>query len=167
VAVEITRPGSVGSAEAFLHLKERVGSEALRVCLDAANFTPDRTPLERTVRMLAGDVVIAHGKDVRFDEKGEAVDYGPTGSGTLDYPTYIRCLQEYAPMPYFVLEYYRSRQDLLRARDIVQANEQCRNYDPFNHREKCLLGGQWRSSRNCNRCRLFAIGGVLGSEFCS
>ena len=118
-----TRGGlCVGSAEAFLHLKERVGSEALRVCLDAANFTPDRTPLERTVRMLAGDVAIAHGKDVRFDEKGEAVDYGPTGSGTLDYPTYIRCLQEYAPVPYFVLEYYRSRQDLLRARDIVQAN---------------------------------------------
>ena len=105
-----------------MHLKERVGSEALRVCLDAANFTPDRTPLERTVRMLAGDVAIAQGKDVRFDEKGEAVDDGPTGSGTLDYPTYIRCLQVYAPVPYFVLENYRSRQDLLRARDIVQAN---------------------------------------------
>ncbi len=121
VAVEMTRAGSVGSAETFLQLKERVGSEALRVCLDAANFTPDRTPLERTVRMLAADIVIAHGKDMRFDQQGEVVYYGPTGSGALDYSTYMRCLQEYAPVPYFVFEYYRSRQELLRARDIVRA----------------------------------------------
>ena len=120
VAVEITRAGSVGSAETFLHMKDRVGSAALRVCMDAANFTPDRTPLERAVRMLGPDIVIAHGKDARFDETGEVAAYGPVGSGKVDYPTYIRCLREHARARYLVFEYYRSRDDLLTARDIVR-----------------------------------------------
>jgi sugar phosphate isomerase/epimerase len=121
VAVEITRAGSVGSAETFLHLQDRVGSKALKVCLDAANFVPDRTPLERAVRVLGPHTVIAHGKDSNFKDNGEVDTYGPTGSGTLDYDTYIKCLLEHAPVPYFVLEYYKSRDQLLRARDIVQA----------------------------------------------
>jgi hypothetical protein len=69
--------------------------------------------------MLGPDIVIAHGKDVAFNERGEVAAYGPTGSGTLDTPTYIRYLQQWAPVPYLVLEYYQSREDLLRARDIV------------------------------------------------
>ncbi len=119
-AVEITRAGSIGSAERYLRVKDRVGSEALRVCMDAANFTPDRTPLERAVRMLGPDTVIVHGKDVRFDETGKVSSYGPTGSGTLDYPAYVSYAKAYTDVPYFVLEYYRSRADLLRARDIVR-----------------------------------------------
>jgi sugar phosphate isomerase/epimerase len=119
VAVEITRAGSVGGAETFLRLKDHVGSDALRVCLDAANFVPDRTPLERAVRMLGPDTVIAHGKDASFSINGEVAEYGPTGSGALDYTTYIQCLLEYTQVPYFIFEYYKSREDLLRARDIV------------------------------------------------
>ncbi|MDA0335799.1 MAG: TIM barrel protein [bacterium] len=121
VAVEITRAGSVGSAETFLHLQDRVGSTALKVCLDAANFVPDRTPLERAVRILGPHTVIAHGKDSSFRDNGEVDAYGPTGSGQLDYASYIRCLLTYAPVPYFVLEYYKTREQLLRARDIVRA----------------------------------------------
>jgi sugar phosphate isomerase/epimerase len=121
VAVEITRAGSVGSAETFLHLQDRVGSPALKVCLEAANFVPDRTPLERAVRILAPHTVIAHGKDSCFGDDGQVDSYGPTGSGRLDYDTYIKALLEYSPVPYFVLEYYKSREQLLQARDIVRA----------------------------------------------
>ena len=102
-------------------MQARVGSGALTVCIDAANFVPDRTPLGRAVRRLAEDIAIAHGKDARFGENGEVVDYGPTGSGHLDYPTYIQALFDYAPVPYFVLEYYRNRGDMLQARDIVRS----------------------------------------------
>jgi len=121
IAVEITRAGSVGSAETYLHIKDRVGSPALKVCIDAANFVPDRTPLLRAVRILASDIIIAHGKDSSFKENGEVADYGPTGSGQLDYPVYMAALKQYAPVPYFVLEYYRSHEDLIKARDIVRA----------------------------------------------
>ncbi len=121
VAVEITRAGSVGSAETFLHLQDRVGSSALKVCLDAANFVPDRPPLIRAVRRLAPHTVAAHGKDASFHDNGEVDTYGPTGSGRLDYQAYIAALLEYGPVPYFVLEYYKSREQLLRARDIVRA----------------------------------------------
>ena len=121
IAVEITRAGSVGSAETYLHVKDRVSSSALKVCIDAANFVPDRTPLLRAVRAMASDIIIAHGKDSSFKENGEVADYGPTGSGYLDYPAYIAALRQYAPVPYFVLEYYRSREDLIAARDIVRA----------------------------------------------
>ena len=122
IAVEITRAGSVGSAETFLHLVDRVGSVALKACIDAANFCPDRTPLIRAVRCLAPHIAIAHGKDSCFKDNGEVDTYGPTGSGRLDYDTYIRSLLEFVPeVPYFVLEYYRSREDLVKARDIVRA----------------------------------------------
>ena len=119
VAVEITRSGSVGSAEAFLRIKDMVASPALKVCLDAANFVPDRTPLERAVRMLAKDVVIAHAKDSRFAENGEVAAYGATGTGKLDYAKYMRCLRDYCPVPYMILEYFKNRDELLRARDII------------------------------------------------
>ena len=120
IAVEITRAGSVGSAETFLHLKDRVASPALRVCMDLANFAPDRTPVERAVRLLADDIAIAHGKDSSFADNGEVAHYGPTGTGRLDYETYIGCLQKYADVPYFVFEYYKTRQQLLTARDTVR-----------------------------------------------
>jgi sugar phosphate isomerase/epimerase len=71
--------------------------------------------------MLAADTVIAHGKDSSFADNGEVADYGPTGSGRLDYATYVHALQEHCNVAYFVLEYYRSREDLLKARDIVLA----------------------------------------------
>jgi sugar phosphate isomerase/epimerase len=120
IAVEITRAGSVGSAETFLHLVDRVGSRALKACIDAANFCPDRTPLVRAVRCLAPHIAIAHGKDASFKDNGEVDTYGPTGSGRLDYDTFTKSLLEFVPeLPYFVLEYYRSREDLLKARDIV------------------------------------------------
>ena len=121
IAVEMTRAGSIDGAERFLRVQDRVRSKALKVCMDAANFAPDRTPLVRAVRMLGSDIAIAHGKDARFAENGEVVDYGPTGSGCLDYPAYIGALQEWAQVPYFVFEYYRSRDDLLKARDTVRA----------------------------------------------
>ena len=122
VAVELTRAGSVGGAETFLHLVDRVGSPALKACIDAANFVPDRTPLVRAVRRLAPHIAIAHGKDSCFKPDGTVDTYGPTGSGTLDYDTYIKALLEFCPdVPYFVLEYYKNRDDLLKARDIVRA----------------------------------------------
>ena len=120
VAVEISREATVDSAQTFLRIKDRVGSDALGVCIDAANFVPDRTPLERSVRMLGPDIAIAHGKDIRFDETGNVCHYGSIGSGVLDYEAYIGCLRQYASVPYFVLEYCDSRDELLQARDIVQ-----------------------------------------------
>ena len=122
IAVEMTRAGSIDGAERFLRVQDRVGSAALKVCMDAANFAPDRTPLVRAVRVLGPDIAIAHGKDARFAENGEVADYGPTGSGCLDYPAYIGALQEWTQAPCFVLEYYKSRDEVLRARDIVQAS---------------------------------------------
>jgi sugar phosphate isomerase/epimerase len=121
LAVEITRDGSIGSAETFLHVADRVKSKALKVCIDAANFVPDRTPLQRAVRMLGPHIAIAHGKDSSFDESGLAIHYGPTGSGKLDHASYVGYLQEFARAPYFVLEYYTSRDELLVARDIIVA----------------------------------------------
>lgn len=119
LAVELSRACSVYSAESYLRIKDQVASPALRVCLDAANFVPDRTPLERAVRMLAPDVVIAHAKDSRFNENGEVAGYGPAGSGKLDYATYVRCLKDYCPVPYMILEYYQTREEMLRARDLI------------------------------------------------
>jgi sugar phosphate isomerase/epimerase len=119
IAVELTRAGSVYSAESFLRIRDRVGSPALRVCIDAANFVPDRTPLRRAVRMLADDIVIAHAKDSSFADDGKVTHYGPVGTGKLDYAEYISCLKEYCSVPYLVLEYYKTREQMLHARDLI------------------------------------------------
>ena len=39
--------------------------------------------------------------------------FAPMESGCLDYSIYIKALKHYAPVPYFVFEYYRSREDML------------------------------------------------------
>lgn len=119
LAVELSRACSVYSAESFLRIKDKVASPALRVCMDAANIAPDRTPLQRAVRMLADDIVIAHAKDSFFNDNGEVAGYGPVGSGKLDYATYMRCLKDYCKVPYMVLEYYETREQMLRARDTI------------------------------------------------
>jgi hypothetical protein len=31
----------------------------------------------------------------------------------------MRCLRDYCDIPYFILEYYQTREEMLRARDIV------------------------------------------------
>ena len=59
---------------------------SLRAGTDSAHLTLYRTPLERAVRMLGSDTVIAHGKTVGSDETGQVSGYGPTGSGTLNTP---------------------------------------------------------------------------------
>ena len=43
----------------------------------------------------------------------------PQGQGCLDYSKYISSLKSYVDIPYFVLEYYKSKEDLIKARDIV------------------------------------------------
>ena len=92
IAVEMTRAGSIDGAERFLRVQDRVGSAALKVCMDAANFAPDRTPLVRAVRMLGPDIAIAHGKDARFAENGEVTDYGRRGRGAWTIrPISARC----------------------------------------------------------------------------
>ena len=65
--------------------------------------------------------VLAHGKDASFSDDGQVKDYGPTGTGQLDYDKYIKLLKTHTNISYFVLEYYKNREDLIRARDIVSA----------------------------------------------
>ena len=45
---------------------------------------------------------------------------GATGTGKLDYARYMRCLRDYCPVPYMILEYFQNRDELLRARDIIR-----------------------------------------------
>ena len=67
-----------------------------------------------------GRGIVFHGRDVRFDEWGQVSAYGLTGSGTPDCPAHLRYAKTHTNVPYFVLAYYRSRDDLLRAQDIVR-----------------------------------------------
>ena len=120
-AVELTRAGSDRGVQGFLRLKDHVASPALRVCFDAANvIIPDRIPFVQSLRMLAADIVIAHGKDCHFNPDGTVAKFGPTGSGKLDYATYIACLKDTCDIPYFILEYFRTQEEMLRGRDIVR-----------------------------------------------
>lgn len=77
---------------------DAVGSRNLKIVIDGANlFHNDELDdmhgrLDEAFDMLGGDIVLAHGKDVRG---GNAIAYVPPGEGTLDYEYYFTLLKRY------------------------------------------------------------------------
>jgi sugar phosphate isomerase/epimerase len=77
-------------------LLDEVGSQHLKVVLDAANLfragelARQGEILDQACTLLAGDIVLAHAKDITHD--GEA-GHDAAGTGLLDYDRYLRNLQ--------------------------------------------------------------------------
>jgi sugar phosphate isomerase/epimerase len=82
-------------------LIEQVGSPAVKVTLDPANFFyPQDLPrmrevLEEGFRRLGPHIALAHAKDVIAPPNGGShCRYAPAGQGLLDYETYLRLLAD-------------------------------------------------------------------------
>ncbi len=77
-------------------LIDELGSPWLKVCIDGANLFPtgtlERMPevLHHAFDLLAGDIALAHAKDLVAD--GEAGNK-PAGTGVLDYQLYLSLLE--------------------------------------------------------------------------
>ena len=101
VAYEPETANVLDSTEKAQRLLETIGSPALGITFDPANFfDPADLPrmqevLEEGFRRLGKRIALAHAKDVVPPPDGAShCRYAPAGQGRLDYATYLRLLQE-------------------------------------------------------------------------
>ena len=101
VAYEPETANVLDSTEKAQRLLEIIGSPALGITFDPANFFyPRDLPrmrevLEEGFRRLGQRIALAHAKDVVPPPDGAShCRYAPAGQGRLDYATYLRLLQE-------------------------------------------------------------------------
>jgi sugar phosphate isomerase/epimerase len=101
VAYEPETANVLDSTEQAQRLLELIGSPALGITFDPANFFyPQDLPrmrevLEEGFRRLGQRIALAHAKDVVPPPDGAShCRYAPAGQGRLDYATYLRLLQE-------------------------------------------------------------------------
>jgi sugar phosphate isomerase/epimerase len=92
----------VDTAEKAARLIREIGSSALWVVMDPANyFHPEMLPrmeevLREAVEPVGGRIALAHAKDVLPPPPGGEECVRPAaGTGLLDYPLYLRLLQEH------------------------------------------------------------------------
>ena len=101
VAYEPETANVLDTTEKAQRLLELIGSPALGITFDPANFFyPADLPrmrevLEEGFRRLGQRIALAHAKDVVPPPDGAShCRYAPAGQGQLDYATYLRLLQE-------------------------------------------------------------------------
>lgn len=99
LAVETEASNVISTPEDARRLLDTVGSSHLKMILDPANlFLPGtacpenvRPTLRRAFDLFGGDIVLAHGKDIRA---GDGIDFCATGEGIVDYPYLAALLGE-------------------------------------------------------------------------
>ena len=99
LAVETEASNVISTPEDARRLLDTVGSAHLKMILDPANlFLPGaarsenvRPTLRHAFDLFGGDIVLAHGKDIRA---GDGIDFCATGEGIVDYPYLAALLRE-------------------------------------------------------------------------
>jgi sugar phosphate isomerase/epimerase len=97
LGVETEVGNSVNTVRKARTLLDTIGSPALKIIMDGANIFQKgelprmREKLDEAFELLGADIVLAHAKDL--DRDGEA-GHVAAGHGKLDYPRYLKLLQE-------------------------------------------------------------------------
>ena len=99
LAIETETANVVDTPEKARRAMEEVRSPRLRMVMDCANlFHPGQAKrgnvdavISHAFALFGGDVVVAHGKDIR---ESEGVDFCATGEGIVDYALFARLLAE-------------------------------------------------------------------------
>ena len=90
LAIESEASNVIRTPEAAHRVMDEIGSDKLKMILDCANLFHVGTAREENVRstiahafdLFGGDIVIAHGKDIRA---GDGIDFCGTGYGIVDF----------------------------------------------------------------------------------
>ena len=99
LAIETEAANIISSPESARRIMDEVGSNRLKMILDAANLFPAgtarrenvRPTLDRAFAHFGRDIVLAHGKDIR---ESEGIDFCGTGFGIVDFPYMIEGLRK-------------------------------------------------------------------------
>ncbi len=97
LGVETEVGNCINTVRKARRLLDEVGSPNLKIIMDGANIFQKgelprmREKLDEAFELLGADIVLAHAKDL--DRDGEA-GHVPAGLGKLDYPYYLKKMQE-------------------------------------------------------------------------
>jgi len=99
LAVETEAGNIIDTPEKARLMMDTVGSPNLKMIMDCANlFHPGearkenvRDVMRHAFEVFGGDVVIAHGKDIR---EGGGIEFCSPGEGIIDYPWFVQLLKE-------------------------------------------------------------------------
>jgi len=99
LAIESEAANIIDTPEQARRIMDSVGSDKLKMILDCANlFHPGharpeevRPTIAHAFELFGGDIVIAHGKDIRA---GEGIAFCGTGRGIVDFAFTARKLRE-------------------------------------------------------------------------
>lgn len=115
LALEPTRTHIVDRSRTAMKVLTEVGSGYLQICFDPANTVGDKDTLDSAVERMRDNIMLAHAKDVKFDD-GKA-SYPPAGKGMLDYKQFLELLSAAPAAAYLVVEYVKSPEE---AKEAVQ-----------------------------------------------
>ena len=99
LAIETEAANVIDTPEKARRAMEEVSSPRLKMVMDCANlFHPGQArranaqaAMRHAFALFGGDVVVAHGKDIR---ESQGVDFCATGEGIVDFPLFVRLLAE-------------------------------------------------------------------------
>ena len=128
LAVEALNPTNINNPIAHVRLKEDVGSDRIKVCLDPQNMLSPRNYyrntelINRCFDLLGEDVCYAHCKDVKWEnEMLPKMSWVILGEGEVDYATYLKRLSQMEHERAFMLEFMRSTEDYVAVQKNLRA----------------------------------------------
>ena len=100
LAVETEYSNVVDTPEKARRMMDEVGSPRLKMVMDCANlFHPGDARADNAAAVIThafdvfgGDIVLAHGKDIRASD---GIEFCPTGEGIVDFKLFIQLLAKY------------------------------------------------------------------------
>lgn len=129
LAIEAAGPCFIRDWEMYLELKEKVGSDALKVNYDPANIVWAEKDVVAGVQATGADFVHTHAKDVGRviddalgSEKEKLMDV-PAGEGLVNYETYLKALKDIDYNGFLTIEMHAGAEgrhdDILKAKSNI------------------------------------------------
>lgn len=132
VAIEGHVLSALDTPRRMRELIDAVGSPALKFNYDPVNFTGTVKDVHDTTRILnelyeqlGAFTAVAHAKDCRLaDALVVHIDEVVLGTGTMNYPLFMRQFHELAPDGYFIIEHLPDDEVLQSAQFVVSLSRQ-------------------------------------------
>jgi sugar phosphate isomerase/epimerase len=128
LAVEALNPTNINNPMAHVRLKEEVGSDRIKVCLDPQNMISPRNfyrsteLINRCFDLIGEDVCYAHCKDIKWENSMlPMMNWVILGEGEIDYATYLKRLSQLDHERAFMLEFMRSKEAYIDVQKNLRA----------------------------------------------
>ena len=125
LGVETEASNVVSTPKLARRLLDEINSPRLKIIMDCANLfhkgkaVPDnvRPTISSAFDYLGHDIILAHGKDIYASE---GIDFATPGKGILDYPYFLKLLEQYNYQGGMILHGCETPEDIPAAADFMR-----------------------------------------------